>query len=118
MWNAPDKLPAVRSIFLIRKWVATVPDGVLSFIAKNPDEHIRSIPLDLQFEPTVAVTIGYVLNGEFFDEAGDMDDSFNVDAILAWTPIPTQFMAETETDTAREASLAAISKAAGRCRLG
>ena len=92
MWNISHELPAERSIFLVRKWVGKSDDAGVSFIAKIPDNHIRHMAPHLQFEPGVGVVMGSVRDGRFFDECGNVDISLNIDAILAWTSIPDEYL--------------------------
>ncbi len=97
MWKSPDRLPETRSIFIVRKWVGRSGDGVVSFIAKIPDDHARVLSPDLVFDLDVEVLVGCVRDGMFFDSLGYPDDGMALDAILAWTPIPGDFLAEEET---------------------
>ena len=108
MWNFSHELPAERSIFLVRKWVGKSDDAGVSFIAKVPDNHIRHMAPHLEFEPSVGVVVGSVRDGEFFDEYGDVDISLNIDAILAWTSIPDEYLKE--RDVARQTAADLILK--------
>ena len=108
MWNKPDVLPAELSIFLVRKWVSRSEGAGVSFIAKSPDNHMRHMAQHLQFEPGVGVVMGSVRDGRFFDEYGNVDISVNLDAILAWTSVPDEYLKE--RDVARQTAADLILK--------
>ncbi|MEW5891324.1 MAG: hypothetical protein AB1768_20360 [Pseudomonadota bacterium] len=95
MWYLSKNLPQQRSIFLVRKWVSRNDGSAVSFVAENPDGHIHAFGFgNLQFNPDVDVVVGSVLNGRFYDEHGEIDEGFDLNAILAWTPIPDQYLRE------------------------
>lgn len=97
MWHPAETLPSTRAIFLVRKWVAKNDQSALSFIARSPEAHIKAFGVGhLELEPDVGVVVGCVRDGEFVDEHGYADEGFDVSAILAWTPIPSEFATERE----------------------
>ena len=108
MWNKPDVLPAQRSIFLVRKWVSKSHGAAVSFVAKRPDKHMQFMAPSLEFEPELSVVVGSVRNGQFFDEYDGVDDSLDIEAILAWTAVPDEFLKE--RDVAHQAAADLILK--------
>jgi hypothetical protein len=82
---------------VVRKWHANIGDGLrTSFIAADPGDHLlafgRISGKDPQVEPSQTVKMGQLVEDEdglmVLDEDGDQAD-FEVDAILAWAPVPS-----------------------------
>lgn len=106
-WNPPENLPGTRAIFLVRKWVSKSGAGAISFVAKDPDEHLRAFGFVAEFDPDVAVVVGFVCNGAFHDENGFVDESFDLSATLAWMPIPPEYLREGEAAAQKASELLA-----------